>query len=322
MNASPELIRFAGETHACAMQMMENAAYIQKELPGLEMPDSLRAQITKLCSDLIGSKHDLTSEVVELEEAMVADASLDRITMRVKLILGWIQDDVSSIHQCVEAVNEAVTCGTAPFIVAMLIMESAANILNTTPAWTASCIPSAEEDQEEEIEDEGEAQEPDENCYGFSGVGPYEDDGEGYGSSASRASGKIVTSYGGWMKMLRIALVYGWKPEGGSYYCMSGKRIVSSADASAIHHSLESYIQAPHEAYSRWLAYVAQPKEQQARIFPMGDECYDGETKRTYPIDPVTSYAAIHWKELSTGGCHTMFARRLSDFCAEGEFRI
>ena len=153
MNTSPELIRFAGETHACAMQMMENAAYIQKELPGLEMPDSLRDQITKLCCTLIGSKHDLISEVAELEEAMVADAGLDRMINRVKMILGLIQDDTSSIHQCVEAVNEAVKCGTASGLVAMLVMESAANILNTTPAWPAICDQLAEKVRAEVIED-------------------------------------------------------------------------------------------------------------------------------------------------------------------------
>lgn len=144
MNTSPELIRFAGETHACAIQMMENAAYIQKELPNLEMPDSLRDQIAKLCCALIGSKHDLISEVAELEEALVADAGLDRIINRVKMIQGWIQDDMSSIRLCVEAVNEAVKCGTAPGLVAMLVMESAANILNTTPAWPAICDQLAE----------------------------------------------------------------------------------------------------------------------------------------------------------------------------------
>jgi hypothetical protein len=153
MNTSPELLRFAGETHACAIQMMKNAAYIQKELPALEMPDSLRDQIAKLCSDLIGSKHDLLNEVVELEEAMVADAGLDRIINRVKMIFGWIQDDISSIHQCVEAVNEAVKCGTAPGIVAMLVVESAANILNTTPAWPAICDQQAEKVRDEAIED-------------------------------------------------------------------------------------------------------------------------------------------------------------------------
>lgn len=169
MNTSPELIRFACETQDCAMQMMANAAYIQNELPNLEMPDSLRDQITTLCSDLIGSKHDLVTEGTELEEAMADDASLDRISRRVKMILGWIQDDVSSIHECAGAVNEAVKCGTVDAIVAMLIMESAANILNSTPAWPAICDESPEENGEAKTEDEEDedAADSDPNCYAF-----------------------------------------------------------------------------------------------------------------------------------------------------------
>jgi hypothetical protein len=169
MNTTPEIIRFVGETHACATQMLSNAAYIQKELPGLEMPDSLRDQIDKLCSDLIGSKHDLISEAVELEEVMVADVGLDRIIRRVKMILVWIQDDVSSIHQCVKAVNDAVKCGAADAILGMLIMESAANILHSTPARPAICDQSPEEDEEEgPVDDEDEDEDIcDPNCYAF-----------------------------------------------------------------------------------------------------------------------------------------------------------
>ncbi len=167
MNASPEISRFASGIHACAMQMLYNASFIQKELPSLEMPDSLRDQITKLCSDLIGSKHDLIDDSIELEEAMVEGASHARLIERVKTILRWIQNDVSSIQECVEAINEAVKSGIAPSIVATLVMESAANILNAIPALPSCCTPSADGDKEEEIEDEGEEPEPDEDCYGF-----------------------------------------------------------------------------------------------------------------------------------------------------------
>lgn len=169
MNTSPDLIRFTGETHACAMQMMENAAYIQKELPNLQMPDSLRDQIVKLCGDLIGSKHDLVNEAVELEEAMVADASPDRIAVRVKMILRWIQDDVASIQQCVDAINEAVGSGVASGSVALLVMESAVNIMNSIPsapesAETTETEPDVSEEEDEEDED---ADDSDPNCYAF-----------------------------------------------------------------------------------------------------------------------------------------------------------
>ena len=171
MNASPELIRFAGQTHACAMQMMENAAYIQTELPGLEMPDSLRDQIAKLCNDLVGSKHDLISEAIELEDAMAEGANSESLTTYVQRIQRWIAGDIASIHECVGAINEEVQTGTVSPIVAMLIMESAANIFNSTPPWPATGDPDAEEAVETETRDEDE--EGDTDCYGFYGEDIY-----------------------------------------------------------------------------------------------------------------------------------------------------
>ena len=110
---------------------------------------------------MIGSKHDLISEVVELEDAMVADDSIENLTTRVKMILGWIADDVGAIHQCVEAVNESVKTGATSAGVAILIMESAANIFNATPAWPAISNPAAEEEIESKDHDEND------DCYGF-----------------------------------------------------------------------------------------------------------------------------------------------------------
>ena len=157
MNASPELTRFVGETHACAMQMLSNAAYIQKELPLLEMPDSLRNQIEKLCADLIGTKHDLIHEIHELDEFLVA--APNQIEPWVERINGWIAEQVNSIDERVTAVTEAANTGAVPFSVAMLLMESATNILSSTPATPAIADPTDEIETEDGEEND--------DCYGF-----------------------------------------------------------------------------------------------------------------------------------------------------------
>jgi len=153
---------------------------------------------------------------------------------------------------------------------------------------------------------------------------PYEDDGEGYGTSIYRGSDGITTTYRGWLTMLRIALLYGWVPEGGSYSSNRGarRRILSDADATNIHLALERYIAAPHEAYERWVAYVSRPKEQQAGIVPMGDEEYDLATGKARKIDLSHPAIAEHWKDISSGGVHSAFARDLSDFCSHGAFEL
>jgi hypothetical protein len=131
MKASTEIMKFAGDARACAMQMMENAAYIQKELPGLEILDSLRIQIEKLCTELICTKHDLIHEIHELD-GFLASAPY-QIEPWMERIRGWIIGQVRSVDECVSVVNPAAGTGEARFCGAMLVMESAANILNATP---------------------------------------------------------------------------------------------------------------------------------------------------------------------------------------------
>ncbi len=58
--------------HNCAMEMLTNASYIQKELPNVKMPDALLATTEDLCSEFIGTKHDSVSELSELDELLDA----------------------------------------------------------------------------------------------------------------------------------------------------------------------------------------------------------------------------------------------------------
>ena len=149
----------------------------------------------------------------------------------------------------------------------------------------------------------------------------YEDDGEGYGSRAWRNSSEITTTYGGWMTMFQIAMIYDWEPEGGSYYSGSG-RTVSTLDAWGLHISLEKYIAHPEEAYDRWRSFVAKPDSIRPRIFPMGDERYDPETGATIAVSLSDKHEKTHWNSIGKGGAHLEFAKRFSKFCALGEFSI
>lgn len=67
MRTDPDTIRsFLVQVRDRAMQMMENGAFIQKELPSLRMPDALRQKLDALCENLIGTKHDLIDEIFEI----------------------------------------------------------------------------------------------------------------------------------------------------------------------------------------------------------------------------------------------------------------
>ena len=108
--------QFASEAHACAIQMMENAAYIQKELPALDMPDSLRARIDELCAELMGTKHDLSHEVGVLEDFLALEPG--QVAPRMDRIHRWLLNQTCSLNQCVAAVNQSVQSGVASPMVA------------------------------------------------------------------------------------------------------------------------------------------------------------------------------------------------------------
>lgn len=152
-------------------------------------------------------------------------------------------------------------------------------------------------------------------------LGRYEDDGEGYGSRAWRKSSEITTTYGGWMTMFQIALIYDWEPEDGSYYSGSG-RTISTPDAWGIHIALEKYIACPDEAYDRWRSFITKPDRIRPRIFPMGDERIDTETGATIKVSLSDAHEKAHWESIGAGGVHLEFAKQFSRFCAQGEFNI
>ena len=146
------------------MQMMENAAYIQKELPTFDMPERLRVQIEELCAGLIATKHDMVHELGELDEFLTSAPY--QIEPWIERLHRWMGESVISIHRCVQAVDEAVANGTASDLVLMLVMESVTNIMNAVP--TLPDIENAAEDESEHDDiPEEEEEDTDGGCYGF-----------------------------------------------------------------------------------------------------------------------------------------------------------
>ena len=168
MNSQQHARQFTADTHACAMQMLENAAYIQKELPALDMPESLRTQIVELCAGLIATKHDLIHELGELDGFL--ESAPYQIEPWMERLHRWIRESVVSIDRCVQAVDEAVTNGTASDLVLMLVMESATNIMDAIPSLPESDgnneADSAPADFTEDAEEKCD-HDSDDGCYGF-----------------------------------------------------------------------------------------------------------------------------------------------------------
>ena len=178
MKTEPQTIRrFLAEARNCAMQMMEDGSYIQKELPSLSMPDDLREKLNALCASLIGTKHDLIHEIFEIDELLTASPESLSIARSIERVRHWILEEVDSFNGGVVQVQEAVQEGIADPSLQLLLMESGFNILKTVPtAPAADENPELEpDDAEEETENDSDGKSDEEdkedghdpNCYAF-----------------------------------------------------------------------------------------------------------------------------------------------------------
>ena len=120
---------FQGQTRECALQMTMNAVYIQKELPNVRMSDALRERTAGLCTDLIGTQHDLIHEIFELDEVLEKDASNAEVLRRIERMAQWAWDDALKMHEIVKALEAESGKDVMKVAAYLLVSESAVNIL-------------------------------------------------------------------------------------------------------------------------------------------------------------------------------------------------
>jgi hypothetical protein len=121
---------FQAHTRECAVQMMMNAIYIQGELSNVRMSDELRQRTVDLCGTLIGTKHDLVTEIFELDEVLEAGASNEVVLRRVNRMVQWAGEDTLKMHEIVMALAEDAKKDVMNVGAYLLVSESAVNILN------------------------------------------------------------------------------------------------------------------------------------------------------------------------------------------------
>ncbi len=120
----------------CAMETFRNASFIQGELPNVAMPDELRATTERLCSELIGTKHDVISELSELDELLGTEDSETDVVARVNRIVTWMGLDIMQVHEVVSALHSASRENPDYAAAFALVAESGANVMNAFSATT------------------------------------------------------------------------------------------------------------------------------------------------------------------------------------------
>ena len=118
------------EAHTCAMAMLDSGTYIERELPNVRMDEPIRAVASELCSQLIGTKHDIIHELSELDDLLTNGATDERIVSAVALIIRWLWDDIRQIHELVTMLQASSEIDPACGGAYILVAESAVNILN------------------------------------------------------------------------------------------------------------------------------------------------------------------------------------------------
>jgi hypothetical protein len=114
----------------CALALLENASFIERELPNVRIPDDLRRQATDLCSDLTATKHDVLSELFELDELVDAPSPDPAVLAgRVDRVVSWLSADLPKMHRLVTALQIAAEREAEYSQAYVLIAESSANIL-------------------------------------------------------------------------------------------------------------------------------------------------------------------------------------------------
>jgi hypothetical protein len=119
------------EARDCALVMMENAGYIHGELARVEMDGELRERTVRLCEDLVGTEHDVISELFALDELLErAGGSAPPVVERIERIIGWLSEDVGMVHELVLGLRSSTDRDPEYALGYVLVMESAVNILD------------------------------------------------------------------------------------------------------------------------------------------------------------------------------------------------
>lgn len=122
--ASRLLEEFSSTAYACAMSLMSNADYVQKELPTVELPPDIRASVEALCTDWIGTKHDVMHELGELQER-------SNIEDRVRRIMSWLSVDMVKLQEQVRRLEALATADDRYRLAYLLVGESGGNVLRS-----------------------------------------------------------------------------------------------------------------------------------------------------------------------------------------------
>lgn len=125
---------FLGTSHQCAMELMNNALYIQKEAPGITFPPGIAEQVLASCDGLVETKFDVVSAIHEIAEIASDDSNRSRIATRSAMVCRWLDEAILDLHRLVADLQDESEKDEQFRLGYFLLAESAVNILNARNA--------------------------------------------------------------------------------------------------------------------------------------------------------------------------------------------
>ncbi len=120
----------------CIHQLLENSAYVRHELPTVGLPDPLRREVEALCDTWLEAKHDALTGLHELAEtADTAGSSNSDLANRCRQINGILGGVFEPTDHVVRQLRKAAFEDPRLGLAALLVMESARNIMITMPVF-------------------------------------------------------------------------------------------------------------------------------------------------------------------------------------------
>lgn len=125
-----DITAFLAASRTCALGMLSNAEFVERELVHLPLANSIRATIHESCQSLIGTKHDVFSEIVELDELM-ASATIDnaKVIVRIERIARWLAEEIAKTDPVIRLVRSAAERDPSIASASILVSESMANVI-------------------------------------------------------------------------------------------------------------------------------------------------------------------------------------------------
>jgi hypothetical protein len=125
----------------CAMQMMNNAEYVRRELPALKLTDELHTLISSLCDEWTSTKFDVFTEMYDLRDGITTNAfNAPEILVRCVRVETRLNEPIGKadgVIKRLETAKEGNECADAG-LAWMLVAESATNVLNANAEVSAS----------------------------------------------------------------------------------------------------------------------------------------------------------------------------------------